>query len=118
MVHNLVNFHFFAYLCIHNQAKKRNRKVQFFLCTAAGMERDGRNRERGKRRNFAKRHQLAFAAMQQPLRATDGRSHHLSAQLHPLNLQRNPLRLHRSKYRRHLFSGQQVEYRPHQEGTR
>ena len=26
MVHNLVNFHFFAYLCIRNQAKKNNGK--------------------------------------------------------------------------------------------
>lgn len=32
---------FFAYLCIRNQAKKKNRKELFFLCTTVGMERDG-----------------------------------------------------------------------------
>ena len=31
---------FFAYLCIRNQAKKRNRKELFFLCTTVGMDRN------------------------------------------------------------------------------
>ena len=96
----------------------RYRKELFILCTTAGMECDGRNRERGKRRNCTKRHQRLAATMPWTLRTANRGFNHLSAQLHPLNLQRNPLRLHRSKYRRHLSFGQQVEYRPHQEGTR
>lgn len=36
MVHNLVNFHFFAYLCIRNQAKKKMEKAFVYGMSVAG----------------------------------------------------------------------------------
>lgn len=36
MVHNLVNFHFFAYLCIRNQAKKTMEKAFVYGMSVAG----------------------------------------------------------------------------------
>lgn len=36
MVHNLVNFHFFAYLCIRNQAKKTKEKAFVYGMSVAG----------------------------------------------------------------------------------
>ena len=32
VVHNLVNFHFFAYLCIRNQAKKQWKRHSYMVC--------------------------------------------------------------------------------------
>lgn len=32
MVHNLVNFHFFTYLCIRNQAKKQWKRHSYMVC--------------------------------------------------------------------------------------
>jgi hypothetical protein len=36
VVHNLVNFHFFAYLCIRNQAKKTMEKAFVYGMSVAG----------------------------------------------------------------------------------
>ena len=32
VVHNLVNFHFFTYLCIRNQAKKQWKRHSYMVC--------------------------------------------------------------------------------------
>ena len=79
------------------------------------MERDGRNRERGKRRNFAKRHQRLAATMPWPLRTANRGLNHLSAQLSAPPLQWCSLRFHRPVSSRNLSVGQQIQHRPHQE---
>ena len=93
----------------------RYRKELFILCTTAGMECDGRNRERGKRRNCTKRHQRLAATMPWTLRTANRGLNHLSAQLSAPPLQWRSLRFHRPGCSRNLSAGQQIQYRPHQE---
>ena len=79
------------------------------------MERDGRDRERSKRGNFAKRHQRLAATMPWSLRTANRGFNHLSAQLSAPPLQWRSLRLHRPVSSRNLSVGQQIQHRPHQE---
>ena len=93
----------------------RYRKELFILCTTAGMECDGRNRKRSKRRNLTKWHQRLAATMSWSFRTANRGFNHLSAQFSAPPLQWRPLRFHRPGCNRNLSAGQQIQYRPHQE---
>ena len=93
----------------------RYRKELFILCTTAGLERDGRNRERSKRRNLTKWHQRLAATMSWSFRTANRGLNHLSAQFSAPPLQWRSLWLHRPDYNRNLPAGQQIQHRPHQE---
>ena len=93
----------------------RYRKELFILCTTAGMECDGRNRKRSKRRNLTKWHQRLAATMSWSFRTANRGLNHLSAQFSAPPLQWRSLRFHRPGCNRNLSAGQQIQYRPHQE---
>lgn len=66
-----------------------------YVQQTAGMECDGRNRERSKRRNLTKWHQRLAATMSWSFRTANRGLNHLSAQFSAPPLQWRPLRFHR-----------------------